>query len=195
MSDALTPYRARAIGPLAALALLTGGCATHPAYNYQPPPPVAELQNERLVRQPYDRVWTSLVDYASATFFGIGTYEKASGLMTLTFGERNAQAFVDCGTVSEDGGPPEPYAASRPLRLNGRLNLFVQPISPNETRVRVTARYQVTFSDLNWVFTSTTSDTQRSNQAMPGTHPARTCRSTLAAEREVLGAIDAIARR
>jgi hypothetical protein len=195
-ADPLRECIRRSCTPLAMVAvMLLAGCAT-PQWSYAPPAPLAELQNVRVVNATYDRTWTALIDFVSDTFFTIEGFEKESGLLTLGFASGDASRFVDCGLLRYgEQAEPTPYGEVVQLGVRGRMNLFVERLAPEQTRVRVTARYEVSGQDLKFDFTSTSRDEKRSRRPMPGTHPMRICQPNHAAEREVLRAIESIAKR
>jgi hypothetical protein len=174
--------------------VVLGGCAV---FTYVPPAPLAAIENTRAIDASYDETWTALVNYVSGGFFGIKTFEKASGLLTLSFGGANPSKFVDCGTWKPPLGGEERYV-DRDLDfvLDGQMNLFVEPLGPRRTQVRVTTRYVLRDNSRNvYEFTSNTSATINVRNPAEGTIPTRTCRSTHAAEKQILNGISAISRR
>jgi hypothetical protein len=178
------------------------GCATG---NYTVPQPLSEpTQYERVVNKPFDDTWTALVDYTSQAFFGIDRLEKASGLMTLTFGSSEPARFVDCGHFAAEAigqSVDMPYARylneKLGAKLDGKMNLIVRSVDPKSTLVRVKARYILTVpqnqlvpSVHTWTFDSGGQSTVNvAYQTTPGTIPTRTCRPTYAAERAILDAV------
>ena len=178
------------------------GCATG---TYHPPiGDLATQQNERLVKKSFDETWSALVEHTSQTFFGIDKFEKASGLLTLSFGAANLERFIDCGRIDVQT-PGKPTDGSHNYveylskfgggRLDGKMNLLVKSVTPNETLVRVSAKYifstpanQDTFANV-WSFDSNSQATIAVGNATKGTVPTRTCRPTLVAEKTILDAI------
>jgi hypothetical protein len=76
------------------LLLLIAACVP----NYTPPKhPTGTLQNEITIDKSFQEVWSAVIDHATSTFFGVDNFEKDSGLMTLSFGGRNPDRFIDCG--------------------------------------------------------------------------------------------------
>ena len=184
--------------PAAVLGLLAG-CAGAGLFGYAPPAPNAPLQDRRVVDAGYDETWNGLIDYAASTFFTIDNFEKDSGLMTLGFGDGNMARFVDCGTWTEDTGGTTPYAArtNQGLELRARMNLRVRSLSESQTEIRVSSRYVVrNKSGHVWDFTTNNPATvDISSTSALGTQPTRTCQSSLAAEKEILNGVEALARR
>jgi hypothetical protein len=174
--------------------VVLGGCAV---FTYVPPAPLATIENARTIDASYDETWTALVNYVSGGFFGIKTFEKASGLLTLSFGGADPSKFVECGTWKTLGGESR-YVDRDELAfvLDGQMNLFVQSLGPRRTQVRVTTRYVRRDNSRNvYEFTSNSSATIDVRDAAQGTIPTRTCRSTHAAEKQILAGISAISRR
>jgi uncharacterized protein YceK len=181
-------------------ALVLSGCAS--VGSYTPPSSLTgdDAKNEVVVDKPFDATWASLIDYASSTFFAIDNFEKASGLITLSFGSSDPGRFIDCGQiVSQSGnfnGPYTTYMATQ-LRatLTGKMNLVVRQVDPNRTLVRANARYifvappQAQVSGESWTFESGGQATVTVANPVSGTIPTRTCRPTYAAEKAILDAV------
>jgi len=91
-------YISRAGFSAVCFALILSGCATN---SYTPPSSLAkdEAKHEVMVNKSFDATWASLIDYASGTFFAIDNFEKASGLITLSFGAADPSHFIDCGQM------------------------------------------------------------------------------------------------
>ena len=107
----------------------------------------------------YDEVWSSLIGYLASTFFAIDNLEKASGLITLTFGASNPSEFVTGGILSLIDVTNDEQRVrcdyidyfSLPT-LNGRMNINVVKMSENKTQVNIHARYIVTDAFGTYVF-------------------------------------------
>jgi hypothetical protein len=184
----------------ALIALL--GCATA---TYTVPRPLSDpIQYERVVGKSYDDTWTSLVDYTSRAFFGIDRFEKASGLMTLTFGSSDPARFIDCGHFAGERlgqSLDVPYARylheKFGAKLDGKMNLVVRSVDAKSTLVRVNSRYIFTVppnpniapSVQTWTFDSGGEATVTVARPTPGTIATRTCRPTYVAERAILDAV------
>lgn len=197
--------RARALRParlaayVSGLALL-GACATappQPTYTYTPPNGLESISNSRTIDASFDDTWKALIDYVSGTYFQIRNFEKASGLLTLSFGAADIPRFVDCGMWQQSGSPPVPYIdRNMRYRLDGQMNLFVESVTPQRTRIRVTTHYVLRDGAGNvYEFTSNAPATIHPDDLAPGTIPTRTCRSTHAAEKQILTGISAISSR
>jgi hypothetical protein len=159
---------------------------------YTPPNfPTGKLQNEVTVDKPFQEVWSAVIDHATSTYFGVENFEKESGLMTLSFGGRNPDRFIDCGWLKTTNLANYDGTAVQAIQrealattLSGRMNIVVRAESPNRTRLRANARYvyvaQGKQSRPTWTFESNTSDTQRVGTVMV------TCRPTNVAEQDLL---------
>lgn len=126
------------------LTLAVVGCA--PVYNAPQNQTNVQDKYSRTVNMSYDKTWITLVEYASSNYFAIDNFEKDSGLMTLNFGSQDPSLFVDCGMIKfPDGSYEGPFVEgierAGKAELDGRMNLFIKPISANVTQVVVSARY------------------------------------------------------
>ena len=178
---------------VATAAMALAGCTNA----FSPPVPNDGAgQYEVVLDRPFDDVWASIVDHASGTFFGIDNFERDSGLMTLSFGSGYPGDFVDCGTVDYVGEtiPTIDYFLApifgAPLdstELGARMNIFVEDLGPDQTRVRVNARYSLAYTsrtlrtNQTWTFSTGESDTQSLGQGQ-----VITCQPTYLAERSIL---------
>jgi hypothetical protein len=183
--------------PLILAVLFIGGCAA--ASEYTPPQPAEEPSTSVAVEQSYDEAWSDLIQYTSQRFFAIDSYEKESGLMTLTFSSDPVR-FVDCGDVKEQGSYEGSYVGwlqqrqETRISLQGRMNLTVNEQSADETRVNANVRYIVTAGAANgqsiaeWTFNTGGSDTQSVPTGAGGT-ASRTCQPTHEAEQVILDGI------
>lgn len=156
---------------------------------------------ERIVYKSFDETWGSLVEYTSKAFFGIDNVEKSSGLITLSFGSSEPERFIDCGHFKFEGtgrlaelNSDSSYVEFLRIRYGatfaGKMNLFVKAIQPNETMVRVNARYVLSVPrEETYAFDSGGESTLKLRNPIDGTPPTRTCRPTYAAEKAVLEAL------
>lgn len=122
---------------------------------------------KRTLDKSSDEVWTALIEYAASAFYSIETYERDSGLMTLSFGATGIADFVDGGEIEvykyvsgkkksngrmRETGKREllyqgNYANYLELyqkgELAGRMNIVVRSLSEEQTEIAVRARYIV----------------------------------------------------
>ena len=181
-------------------ALSLSGCVS---MKYSPPTARSAPPNEIVAKMPFEAAWERLIDHASKTSFAIENFEKASGLLILSFGASDPAPYVDCGYF--DATAPAwkwagPYASHIVANLRGtftgKMNILVQRASDTETKVRVTARYilfapadQYT-SATTWSFDTGGASTQRVVNANMTGEQTRRCVPTGAAEREILKAFE-----
>jgi len=181
--------------------VFSSGCATA---SYAPPGTGAgNASNEVTVERSFDEVWTALVDYASSTFFAIKNFEKASGLMTVSFGSGSLTDFINCGTWNALAfrGPYVNYLKTgADTQFDGSMNIRVKAVTAMRTSVRVNARYVLTSVRTapggapvrdTWAFDSGGSATVAVQFPAAGTTPARTCAPTGLAEETILKGIAA----
>lgn len=179
--------------------LLLAGCATT---NYTQPDTYENAENTITIDADLDTTWNAIIDYASSAFFGIDSFEKSSGLITLTFGADHPGAFVDCGYFKVSGliTFDDTYASwiyTNGGRLDGRMNITARPAGENQTEIRVNSRYVVHYQtdqgNYTWSFNTGSEDSQTvSNQAKRET---RTCRATGEAEENILTGVYDILNR
>jgi hypothetical protein len=150
-----------------------------------------------LVEADYDRTWESLIEYVAGTFFGVDSFEKESGLITLSFtGE--PWRYVDCGKVGAI--KPTENLLLRPgmgATLAGRMNLVVRRRDEKVTRVRIHARYMVEMRirgpiPQTWVFGTGTSATRRTTVGATSNLFDVVCTPTHEAEQAIVDAVDLI---
>ena len=55
------------------------------------------FKNSLITNKNFDETWTSVIDFVDDSFFKIENLEKDSGLLTLSFGSKEAENFIDCG--------------------------------------------------------------------------------------------------
>lgn len=198
---------------LIALSILPA-LASCTSVSYTPPSQAPALANDLVVYRSYDETWDALVAHATQTFFAIDNFERATGLMTLSYGSSEPSRFVDCGiiTVSNSQGQYSGPYVDYVTRFNdgsvtGRMNLLVQRVTDYETRVRVTARYilekptsfqtvpgfwgpqNITIPGGTFAFDSNGSSTVEVYDATEGEYQPRTCRATGVAENEIIRAV------
>lgn len=186
------------------LSFTLGGCASG---GYIPPTLQSEKdKNTITVDKTFDETWGSFIEYASSTFFEIENFEKASGLLTLSFGATNANEYIDCGTFSTTAPKYNgPYARFLEryynAKLQGKMNIFIKEIGAHKTLVRVNARYIFTaplptqpITILTWSFDSGSSQTivLNSRQAVSGSSKTRTCKPTYRAEKSIMQAVKSL---
>ena len=121
------------------------------------------VENEIVVKKPFDEVWDKLVGELSKSFFVINNIEKASRIINVSFSVDAPQDYIDCGrSTREYKGKKFDYAiaedsyfeterqiqvnqyaelkVNRDTKLEGRTNIYVAP-EGEFTKVSVNTRY------------------------------------------------------
>lgn len=161
------------------VALLSAtGCAVFSASYKAPSGTQQQDKYVKTINASYDKVWSTLIQYSAKTFFAIENYEKASGLITLSFGASNPVGFVTGGHVEYgyaggttfSGDYVEYLTKFGEAELDGKLNIVVTKVSENKTKVSVNARYIFTGGvrgNYRWVFDTGGCDTVTLGTPMP----------------------------
>ena len=197
---------------LTSVAVPISSCATIPqtSATYAPPETTPPRANEIVLNATYDQTWEALIDHASSTFFAIDTFERDSGLMTLSFGASDVDRFIDCGNITIrqgdvavvfDGPYLEYIQGNFRNQLQGQMNIVVRPQGTFRTEVRVNARYVYTVTadpragspPMVFSFDSNGSDTVvvDPRALFGGAISRRTCQPTSVAENSVIEGIQA----
>lgn len=176
-------------------------------------PPVednAKSKYSKVVNKPFNQVWDALINYSASTFFGIDNFEKASGLLTLSFGASNAKEYVTGGYWKADivygvnqlyfeGDYVEYLSLYQNGSLSGKMNIVVKQIDENSTQVTVNARYVFSsnVTDANgrnynntWSFNTGSCNDVTVSNATKGTPPTRKMCPTYKAENAILNALE-----
>lgn len=138
--------------------------------NYTEPDSMVTDSNEVVVDDPFGSVWNQMVKNLSDSFFVINNIDRESRLINLSFSAGDPTQYIDCGTTTRQfefksnsetyeypvagdntykvmgtWGPPieKPlvYEIFRDSHLEGRINVYVAPVSQSATEVSVNTRY------------------------------------------------------
>ena len=166
------------------------------------------FKNTETTNKNFDETWTSVIDFVNDSFFKIENLEKDSGLLTLSFGSKEAENFIDCGdfeytlffTGEEFKGSYIDYAKSGLMAvLEAKMNINIQKIDNESTKISINTNY--TFSTqhalgyydpkLNQTYSFVSGGYQKINVINPisGSIPTRTCKSTNFAENAIFNVI------
>ena len=166
------------------------------------------FKNSVITKKNFDETWNSLIDFVNDSLFKIENLEKDSGMLTLSFGSKEAEKFIDCGdfeytlffTGEEFKGSYIDYAKSGLLAvLEAKMNINIRKIDNESTKISINTNY--TFSTqhalgyydpkLNQTYSFVSGGYQTINVINPikGSIPTRTCKSTNFAENAILNAI------
>lgn len=166
---------------------------------YYAGPDTSSLSNEPFsikMDKSYDEAWDMLINYSGRTFYAIDNFEKNSGLMTLSFSSPDISEYVKGGYFKVDGitqfsGDYAYFLENNDGELTGRINLVVQEVDENSTKITVNTRYVVsaptsTNSQVNtWTFNTNGYDSVRMS-GNTGNDPVRVLMPTHSLEKEIL---------
>ncbi len=166
------------------------------------------FKNSVITNKKFDETWTSVIDFVNDSFFKIENLERDSGLLTLSFGSKEAKNFIDCGdfeytlffTGEEFKGSYIDYAQSGLLAvLEAKMNINIQKIDNESTKVSINTNYRFSTQhalgyydpELNQTYSFVSGGYQTINVLYPisGSIPTRTCKSTNFAENAIFNVI------
>ena len=168
----------------------------------------ANFKSSIITDKNFEETWTSIIDFVNDSFFKIENLKKDSGLLTLSFGSKEPENFIDCGdfeytlffTGEEFKGTYIEYVKSGLLAvLEAKMNINIQKIDNESTKISINTNY--TFStqhalgyydpDLNQTYSFASGGYQTIDVINPikGSIPTRTCKSTNFAETAIFNAI------
>ncbi len=166
------------------------------------------FKNSVITNKDFDEAWTSITDFVNNSFFKIENLEKDSGLLTLSFGSKEAENFIDCGdfeytlffTGEEFKGSYIDYAKSGLLAvLEAKMNINIQKIDNESTKISINTNYTYSTQHalgyydpkLNQTYSFESGGYQTIDVINPikGSIPTRTCKSTNFAENAIFNLI------
>lgn len=160
---------------IALLVLLSGCAATViDRHDYTPPTASPVEGNELTLKEPAEQVWNRLVRNLSSSFFQINNIDKESRLINVSFAEGTDNDYLDCGISNREAGWGDDtdtyrYNLAKDSRFKrystwgpvnnlkvvadvnrrtstiGRANIYVAPLTSNETQVTVNAQFHLKF--------------------------------------------------
>ena len=141
-------------------------------------------------------------------FLKLKTFEKDSGLLTLSFSSKDAEKFIDCGdfeytlffTGEEFKGSYIGYAKSGLMAvLEAKMNINIRKIDNESTKISVNTNYKYSTQHalgyydpkLNQTYSFESGGYQTIDVINPikGSIPTRTCKSTNFAENAIFNVI------
>jgi hypothetical protein len=166
------------------------------------------FKNTVITNKNFDETWTSVIGFVSDSLFKIEKSEKDSGLLTLSFGAKEAEKFIDCGdfeytlffTGEEFKGSYIDYAKSGLLAvLEAKMNISIEKIDNESTKLSINTNYKYSTQHalgyydpkLNQTYSFESGGYQTIDVINPikGSIPTRTCKSTNFAENEIFSII------
>ena len=172
------------------------------------------LNNSIVFNMGKDQLWKQLVPELGKKFFVINNLDKDSGIINLSY-SGDPQKYVDCGYINSyvknargertyyfpaskafqeyeimQNGL---YFVSRKMNLEGRINIIVEEINSNKSRVTVNTKYiltkNISVSDANRKIVNTVADTISFNSGQENSFPGTqvvTCQANGELENEIL---------
>ena len=166
------------------------------------------FKNSTISNKNFDETWNSILDYVNDSFFKIENLEKDSGLLTLSFGAKEAEKFIDCGdfeytlffTGEEFKGTYIDYTKSGLLAvLEAKMNINIEKIDNESSKISINTNYTYSTQHalgyydpkLNQSYSFESGGYQTINVINPikGSIPTRTCKSTNFAENVIFNVI------
>ena len=166
------------------------------------------FKNSIITNKNFEETWTSVVDFVNDSFFKIENLEKDSGLLTLSFGSKEPENFIDCGdfeytlffTGEEFKGSYIDYVKSGLLAvLEAKMNINIQKIDNESTKITINTNYLFSTQHalgyydpkLNQTYSFVSGGYQTIDVINPisGSIPTRTCKSTNFAEKAIFKVI------
>ena len=166
------------------------------------------FKNSIITNKNFDETWNSVIDFVNDSFFKIENLEKDSGLLTLSFGSKEPENFIDCGdfeytlffTGEEFKGSYIDYVKSGLLAvLEAKMNINIQKIDNESTKITINTNYLFSTQHalgyydpkLNQTYSFVSGGYQTIDVINPisGSIPTRTCKSTNFAENAIFKVI------
>ena len=187
---------------LVVILIFLSSCATNVGKYVPPNTEDTNFTNSVISNKNFDDTWTSVIDFVSGSFFNIENFEKDSGLLTLSFGSREAENFIDCGDFEASFANGEEFKGSYTeyaltnlnAVLEARMNINIRKIDNESTKIRINTNYVFKIfpgsrMQQSWNFVSGDYQTKNVRGRTAGTIPTRTCKSTNFAENAILNVI------
>ena len=162
------------------------------------------FKNSVITKKNFNETWASITDFVNDSFFKIENLDKDSGLLTLSFGSKETENFIDCGdfeytlffTGEEFKGSYIDYAKSGLLAvLEAKMNINIQKIDNKSSKISINTNYTYSTQHalgyydpkLNQTYSFVSGDYQTIDVINPikGSIPTRTCKSTNFAENAI----------
>lgn len=155
--------KARSMAALAAF--LLSGCITG-RLDVVPPKPVEQGDHSVVVNRNRSEVWAAAIPRLGKAFFVINNLDQSSGLINVSY-SGDPERFIDGGTITsmvENAWGPRTYTfpasrarqvyeqyangtlvgIDRRMSLEGRINIILEELQKDQTRVTVNVRYILT---------------------------------------------------
>ncbi|HUL43742.1 MAG TPA: hypothetical protein VLY03_05250 [Bacteroidota bacterium] len=157
----------------------------------------------QIYHHPFDSTWSNVIQYVATSPFHIDHFEKASGLITLSYTSTNPSELVSAGYLEAKGkkaftGDYVDYLVREAEgELQGTINIIVLQVDPDRTKVSVKASYNfsATIAETGtyyWSFDTGTSDTRIVADGLMMSRDTITMIPTYRIEKNILNAIGSI---
>ena len=204
----------KSIPRVAVLLPLLLGCATG-ELNYTAPVAPPTVPNSATLPVPVDTAWVQMVARLGKSFFVINTVDRPN-LINISY-NGDPEAYVDCGmlqsTVQQTAGGEQRhyefpasraysvyemvvnkgvYKVTQTMDLEGRMNIVLEAIARDRTRITVNTRYILAKNRSFWpdnpTFASTANESMSFNTGGNGQFPGSgtRCYANGAFESEIL---------
>lgn len=195
---------------------ILAGCAGK--FEYTRPKSLPTLNNSVVINKSKDEVWKQIVPMLGKQFFVINNLDKDSGIINISY-SGDPERYVDCGRIisyvknargertyvfpasksyqdyeiMDIRGGAGLFFVSRKMSLEGRMNIIVEDIGNNQSRVTANTRYiltkTTTFRNVQGhsnTVTNTLSFNSGQEGISEGSGPNMICQATGKLEDEVL---------
>ena len=174
------------------------------------PPNIGDtnFKNSVITNKNFDETWNTVINFVNDSFFKVENLDKDSGLLTLSFGSKEPENFIDCGdfeytlffTGEEFKGSYIDYVKSGLLAvLEAKMNINIQKIDNESTKITINTNYLFSTQHalgyydpkLNQTYSFVSGGYQTIDVINPisGSIPTRTCKSTNFAENAIFKVI------
>jgi len=142
------------------------GCSFGNIHYYEPADK-PNVKNVIIINKRFDEVWKEIVPSLGKTFFVINNLDKDSGLINVSY-TGDPEKYVDCGKIESivknawgkrtysfpassayqeyevaSETPPYTIKVVRKMELDGRINIIIESVEPQKTRITVNAKYVI----------------------------------------------------
>ena len=93
-------------------------------------PSAHSIERSQVYKAPFDKVWTSSVDWFADHNVTVEKIEKESGLITAKYALKVSDKDLDCGVFDVNG-----TLGQAEIRRTGSLNVTVRSVNEKETKV------------------------------------------------------------
>lgn len=194
------------------------GCAGK--FDYYPPQSLAPLNNSLTIGKSKNEVWKTIVPALGKHFFVINNLDKESGLINISY-SGDPGKYIDCGQINSyvknaRGERTYNFPASsahqtyevmdmkqsgelfwidRKMNLEGRMNIIIEEIEPNNCLITANTKYILTKSsnirntqEASQSFSDSISFNSGQGSTFPGnaSFSGTVCNATGTFEKEVL---------